>query len=45
MNRDESFHRPSTNIQINSNIICGKDLEKGGTWLAIDIKGIVDLFI
>ena len=41
MNRDESFQRPSSPIklQIDSNMICGKDLEKHGTWLAIDLKG------
>ena len=41
MNRDESFNRSSTSIQHQTdlNIICGRDLEKGGTWLAADLKG------
>lgn len=41
MNRDESFLRETEFLQYwpDLGIFCGKDVEKGGTWLAIDQKG------
>ena len=40
-NRDEFFHRPSEQIQPwgNNNMIAGRDLESGGTWLGISLAG------
>lgn len=41
-NRDEFYHRPSLPAHFwedNKNILAGKDLEKGGTWLGITKKG------
>jgi len=41
-NRDEFYHRPSLPAHFweeDKNILAGKDLEKGGTWLGITKKG------
>ena len=41
-NRDEFFHRPSESIKPwaeRTNIIAGRDLESGGTWLGISLAG------
>lgn len=41
-NRDEFYHRPSLPAHFweeDRNILAGKDLEKGGTWLGITKKG------
>lgn len=41
-NRDESYHRPSRAAHFwdeNPNILAGKDLKAGGTWLGINKKG------
>ena len=41
MNRDESFERKTEALQYwpELKVYCGRDLEKGGTWLAINQKG------
>ena len=40
-NRDESFLRETAHLQYweDLGIYCGRDVKKGGTWLAIDQKG------
>ncbi len=46
MNRDESFFRETASLQFwpDTEIFCGKDLIKGGSWLAINKKGTVFKF-
>lgn len=41
MNRDESFDRSTASLQYwpDLDVYCGKDLDKNGTWLAINKKG------
>ena len=41
MNRDESYERNTARLQYwpEINMYCGKDLEKNGTWLAINRNG------
>lgn len=45
MNRDESFLRETANLQYwpDTQTFCGRDLAKGGTWLAINKKGKLTL--
>jgi len=40
-NRDEFYHRPSTQLQswANSPIIAGQDLQSGGTWMGVTPQG------
>lgn len=40
-NRDEFYHRPTAPLHAweNSDIIAGKDLQEGGTWLGITPRG------
>lgn len=42
MNRDESYERNTARLQYwpEIDVYCGKDLEKNGTWLAINRNGI-----
>ena len=43
MNRDESFLRDTAPLQYwpEFEIFCGRDLVKGGTWLAVNKKGMI----
>ncbi|OJV65912.1 MAG: hypothetical protein BGO41_08230 [Clostridiales bacterium 38-18] len=38
-NRDEFYKRPSQNATLKKGVICGTDLEKGGTWTGINERG------
>ena len=47
MNRDESFLRETAPLQYwpDLGIYCGRDVMKGGTWLATDKKGIIKIYV